>query len=155
MKIFNKIRIVSLSLVCMLSILLAVPVSISAAEAPVNLGSTVNFAVLAGSAITNTGSTTINGTFGGDVGLDPGPGTAITGFPPGTIGGTIHPTDAIAKQAKEDLVIAYDDAARRKVTSNLSGQDLGGKTLKTGVYFFSSSAQLTGTLTVNFLIFSI
>lgn len=116
----------------------------SAAEAPVNLRSTVNFAVLAGSTITNTGSTVISGTFGGDVGLHPG--TSITGFPPGLIGGTTYETDAVALQAKTDLVLAYDDAASRTVTQVLTGTDLGGLTLTAGVYFFSSSAQLTGTL---------
>jgi hypothetical protein len=32
----------------------------------------------------------------------------------------------------------------------LTGQDLGGLTLSPGVYFFASSAQLTGTLTLDF-----
>ena len=34
-------------------------------------------------------------------------------------------------------------------TQILTGQDLGGLTLTPGVYFFASSAQLTGTLTLN------
>jgi hypothetical protein len=34
-------------------------------------------------------------------------------------------------------------------TADLTGQDLGGKTLTSGVYCFSSSAQLTGALTLN------
>ena len=46
---------------------------------------------------------------------------------------------------------AYNILAGQSVTSNLTGQDLGGLTLTPGVYFFSSSAQLTGTLTLDFL----
>ena len=75
------------------------------AQPAVNLGTATSFAVLAGSTITNTGPSTITG----DVGLSPG--TAITGFPPGVVFGTIHATDAVALQAKTDLVIAYNDAA--------------------------------------------
>lgn len=112
----------------------------------VDLGKANNFAVLAGSTITNTGSTIING---GDVGLSPG--TAITGFPPGVVSFpyTIHAADAVALMAKADLTTAYNAAAGLALTKDLTGQDLGGLTLTPGVYFFSSSAQLTGTLTLN------
>jgi len=119
-----------------------------AAEATVDLGSTENFAVLASSTVTNTGSTVISGSAGGNVGLSSG--TSVTGFPPGTISdGAIHIADAVALQAQTDLVVAYNDAAGRTVTSNLTGQDLGGMTLTSGVYKFDSSAQLTGTLTLD------
>ena len=144
MKTLKKLRTASWLLALILTVMTLAPVPSSAAEATVNLGSTVNFAVLAGETITNTGSTTIDGTFGGDIGLDPG--SSITGFPPGTVGGVTHKTDATALQAKNDLVLAYDDAKSRTVTQVLTGTDLGGLTLKTGVYFFASSAQLTGTL---------
>ena len=121
------------------------PVKVLAAEATVNLGSTANFAILAGSTVTNTGSTVISGSAGGNVGLSPG--TAVTGFPPGTISdGTIHASDATAILAMTDLGTAYDDAAGRSVTTNLSGQDLGGMTLTSGVYKFDTAAQLTGEL---------
>ena len=55
------------------------------------------FAVLAGSTVTNTGPSTING----DLGLSPG--TAVTGFPPGTVNGTTQAADAVALEAKADL----------------------------------------------------
>jgi len=115
-------------------------------QAAFTLGTAGNFAVLAGSTATNTGSSVING---GDVGVSPG--TALTGFTPGIIVPpyTIHAGDAVAMQAQNDLSIAYNAAAALTPTQNLTGQDLGGLTLLPGVYFFSSSAQLTGTLTLN------
>ena len=60
---------------------------------PISLGTAGNFAVLAGTTVTNTGPTVING---GDVGVSPG--TAITGFPPGTMTPpyTMHAGDAVA-----------------------------------------------------------
>ncbi|MBJ7600904.1 ice-binding family protein [Candidatus Nephthysia bennettiae] len=123
--------------------LLATPSLALAATQP-NLGTANSFAVLAGSTVTNTGPTVIRG----DLGLSPG--SSVTGFPPGTVvGGTQHVADAVAIQAKNDLVTAYDNAAGQPVTSDLTGLDLGGKTLTPGVYHFSSSAQLTGTLTLD------
>lgn len=115
-----------------------------------SLGTAQNFAVLSGSTVTNTGPTVISGNAAlpGDVGVSPG--TAITGFPPGTLTtGTIHSGDAVAAQAQTDLTTSYNALAGMAPTQNLTGQDLGGLTLTPGVYFFSSSAQLTGTLTLN------
>src|ERR1700736_6530824 len=115
----------------------------SHAQAP-SLLTAGSFGVLAGSTVTNTGSTVING----NVGVSPG--TAITGFPPGLVnGGGIHAADAVALQAQIDNTNAYNVLAGRPITTNLTGQDLGGKTLTAGVYGFNTSAQLTGTLTLN------
>lgn len=105
-----------------------------------------SYAVLAGSTITNTGTTTING----NIGLSPG--TAFTGQGPGAdeivlTGGTIHIADAVAVQAKSDLTSAFNVLMGRPATA-LNG-DLGGRTLTEGVYSFASSAQLTGTLTLD------
>ena len=103
------------------------------------------FGVLAGSTITNTGTTTIDG----NVGLSPG--SAIVGFPPASVTPpyAIYQTDAVATQAKVDLVTLYNLLAARPVSHDLSGQDLGGQTLTAGVYKYDTSAQLTGTLTLD------
>lgn len=115
----------------------------SKASIDVNLGTANNFAVLAGSTVTSTGSTVING----DVGLSPG--SSVTGFTPGIDNGTMHVGDTVAQQAQSDLTTAYNQAAALAPTQVLTGTDLGGLTLTPGVYFFASSAQLTGTLTLN------
>ncbi|MDQ6909695.1 MAG: ice-binding family protein [Actinomycetota bacterium] len=120
------------------------PIAALAATQP-RLGTATNFAVLAGQAITNTGSSTING----DVGLSPNGSSSVTGFPPGTINGGTHYADAVALQAKNDLVTAYNDAANQTPFVDLTGQNLGGKNLIPGTYHFSSSAQLTGPLTLS------
>jgi hypothetical protein len=115
------------------------------AQSAVPLGTAANFAVLAGSTVTNTGSSVIVGSVGVS------PGTSVTGFPPGTVtGGSIHSADATAATAQNDLTTAYNNAAGQAVTQVLTGQDLGTVgTLGPGVYFFATSAQLTGTLTLN------
>ena len=118
------------------------PAAAFAATQP-SLGTALNFAVLAGSTITNTGPTVITG----NLGLDPG--SAVTGFPPGSVTAAEHISDAVALQAKNDLVTGYTDAANSSSTSNLTGNDLGGENLSPGVYTFSSSAQLTGSLTLS------
>src|SRR4051812_6934853 len=114
------------------------------AQTAPSLGSAQSFAVLGGSTVTNTGSSTISG----DLGVSPG--SAVTGFPPGAVvNGTIHAADAVAGAAQTSLTAAYTNLAGQACTQDLTGQDLGGKTLTAGVYCFSSSAQLTGLLVLN------
>lgn len=110
---------------------------------PVDLGSAAAFGVLGGATVTNTGPTIVTG----DLGVSPG--SAVTGFPPGTVTGTIHAGDPVADQAQADALLAYNDAASRAPDANLSGQDLGGQTLAPGVYRFDTSAGLTGVLTLD------
>lgn len=107
--------------------------------------SLASFGVLGGSTVTNTGTTVITG----NVGVSPG--SAITGFPPGVVTPpyAIFRNDAVAAQAQSDLTTAYNVLASRPTTADLTGQDLGGKTLTAGVYNFNSSAALTGTLTLD------
>jgi hypothetical protein len=116
-----------------------------AKAASVSLGTANTFAVLGSSTVTNTGPSIITG----DLGVSPG--SAVTGFPPGIVTppGTIHAADAVALQAQTDNLTAYNYLAGLAPTQVLTGQDLGGLTLTPGVYFFASSAQLTGTLTLN------
>jgi len=123
--------------------LLISPIEILAQVAP-PLGQAASFAVLGGSTVTNTGSTVVDG----DIGVSPG--TAVTGFPPGMIvGGTTHLNDAVAMQAQSDATTAFNNLAGQACDIDLTGQDLGGLTLTPGVYCFSSSAGLTGTLTLD------
>jgi len=112
------------------------------------LGSAQSFAVLGGSTVTNTGATVVSG----DLGVSPG--TAVTGFPPGSVtGGTSHAGDAIATAAQAGAHKAYQDLVAAPCGTNLTGKTLGTSpgavTLSPGVYCFDSSAQLTGTLTLS------
>jgi hypothetical protein len=108
-----------------------------------SLGTSQSFAVLGGSTVTNTGPSVLTG----DLGVSPG--AAITGFPPGTRTGTTHAADAAALQAQNDVTTQYNALNAAACTNNLTGVDLGGLTLTPGVICFASSAQLTGTLTLN------
>ena len=100
---------------------------------------------LAGSTITNTGPSVLTG----DLGLSPG--TSLTGFGLATVNGATHAADAAAAQAKLDLTAAYDAAAALPVPpgNDLTGTDLGSRTLTSGTYRYSSSAQLTGAVTLD------
>lgn len=109
-----------------------------------SLGPAEPFAVLGATTITNVGPTIING----DLGLTPG--TAVTGIPPGTVNGATHINNVAATSAKTSAQTAYTDLAARPCdTVRGAGADLAGLTLTPGVHCFSSSALLTGTLTLN------
>jgi hypothetical protein len=112
--------------------------------APVFLGSAAPFAVLGASTVTNTGPTIING----DLGV--WSGTAVTGFGPGTVNGTIHAADPVAQHAQASLTVAYNDAAGRKTAPiGVNAADLGGQTLAPGLYKSTSTLAITGDLTLD------
>lgn len=115
----------------------------AAAQPTVQLGTAAAFAVLAGSTVTNTGPSVIEGSLGLS------PGTAVTGFPPGLVkDGSTYAANAVALQAKADLTTGYLDAAGRTPFVD-TGADLGGQTLAPGVYRAPSALGLTGTVTLD------
>lgn len=121
------------------------------------LGSAASFAVLGHETVTN-GHSAPNPTTQvyGNLGVTPG--TSVTGFyPDGTVsGGTIHINDGVAQLALADATTAYNTLAGLPIDYNYTGIILGSlgtpgySTLTPGVYYFSSSAQLTGALTLDF-----
>jgi type VI secretion system secreted protein VgrG len=113
-----------------------------AATATVDLATAASYSVLGGQSVSNTGASTL----AADLGVSPG--TAITGFPPGVVGGAVHAADAAASQAQSDLTIAYNDAAGRSSSAAVAG-DLVGRRLLPGVYRSTSTLSLTGTVTLD------
>lgn len=114
-----------------------------AQQATVQVGDTKNFAILAGSTITNTGGTVVYG----DIGLSPG--TSFTGSADVVLDGEIHLTNTDASKAKDALTQAYNDVAGRTPVTIIA-TELGGQTLLPGVYASESGTfEITGTLTLD------
>jgi hypothetical protein len=116
------------------------------------LGTAGQFAVLAGSGITNVGASTISG----DVGSSPtSTETGLASCPAAncvTLTGANHtdpnPNDGTTQGAKSALTTAYDDAAGRSPATVLT--ELGGQTLVAGVYSSASGTfGMTGTLVLD------
>lgn len=99
----------------------------TAGQAPVFLGSAGSFVALAGTTITSTSGSTING----DVGVWPGSTFVDAGA---IVNGTVYLADPIAKQAQGELTTAYNDAAGRTLDVIVYAGELGGKTLAPGLY---------------------
>ena len=111
------------------------------------MGTAQDFAVLGASTVTSAGASAIYG------GLGLYSGTSITGFPPGTVTGTIHTADAVAQQAQSAALTAYNTLAGLPFGYDYTGVILGSTgytVLVPGVYHFATSAQLTGTVILDF-----
>ena len=100
MKRSNRLFIAAL--ISILSLLIIIQVF--AATAP-TLGMVNSFAVLANSAITNTGPSVIIG----DIGISPGTASSVTGFfPAGSYSGVLHAADAVSLQAQSDATTVFN-----------------------------------------------
>lgn len=126
-----------------LAVFIGSPSSVFAQSIP-DLGEAGQFSVLAGSTVTNTGSSIVTGELGVS------PGTAITGFPPGIVRlGQIRSNDSVAAQAVADLLVAYNNLAGQAVTTEQAAAMGMGMVLTPGVYHFTDAADITGSLVLD------
>ena len=143
----------------LLMMTLLTQMTVAAGPTTVPLGTAASFAILAGSAVTNVPTSSIEG----DVGLTPTTGAAITGLTCAEVTGTIYTVDlagplcrdvdaGLLTTAKNALTTGYNNAAGRTPDTTFSGADnqLGGQDLVAGTYRFTgaSTANLIGNLTL-------
>lgn len=113
------------------------------------LGTAQDFAVLAGSGVTNTGTSVLQGYLGTSPtpAITPGAGDIVVNGKSLTGSQDVHAADAVALQAKNDLTKAFN--ALGGLACGGPGT-LSGTTLTPGVYCFASDALLSGLLTLDF-----
>jgi len=142
MKIFNWTLTTAITVVSF--VLLSNLFGLSAAHAATSptLSDSSSYSILAGSTVTNTGTTTVSG----DLGVSPG--SAVTGSP--TVSGTIHLADSNAALAQIDNSSAFDDLDQT-CTTDYSGEGIKDLTLLSplapGVYC-ADAFILTGNLSL-------
>ncbi|MFH1907066.1 MAG: ice-binding family protein [Chloroflexota bacterium] len=136
----------------------------AAGPAPVDLGSTGNFAILAKAGISATGTTSIVG----DIGVSPIAATGITGFglimdssnefsTSSLVTGKVYaadyavPTPAKMTTAVSDMETAYTDAAGRTLpdATELGAGDISGMTLAPGLYKWGTGVLITTGVTLS------
>ncbi|GGL95389.1 hypothetical protein GCM10010840_36820 [Deinococcus aerolatus] len=135
----------------------------AAGPAPVALGTAGDFAILAQSAVSTTGPTSVTG----DLGLSPAAGTYYTGFSDTMdatnsfstspyVTGRLYaanmasPTQVKLTTAVGDMGTAYTDAAGRAnpTATELASGELGGLTLAPGLYKWSSAVLASNDVTL-------
>jgi hypothetical protein len=133
------------------------------AQAPINLGTADNFAILAKSGISTVPASVITG----DIGVSPIDSTAITGFSlvldssnqysrsPQVIGKVYaadyaSPTPANLTTAVGDMETAFTDAAGRTLPdfTELGAGNIGGMTLAPGLYKWGTGVQIPTDVTL-------
>ena len=152
----------ALFLATLMSTLLAAPLAAtaqSAPQAPVQLGSAGTFALLSKTGVTNVYASVING----DVGASPITGAAI-GLTCGEIKtGILYTVNAagplpcsvtaatLLTSAVSDMQTAYTDAAGRVRPdfTELGTGEIGGKTLKAGLYKWGTDVKISTDVTLS------
>ncbi|NQV49011.1 MAG: DUF3494 domain-containing protein [Candidatus Marinimicrobia bacterium] len=153
----RSIRSLSLRIVGAIAVILPLSVALAQPIAPVNLLSMGDFAILAGSLVSNIPTSAVTG----NIGLSPATGGNITGFGPNAVTGTIYTTDAsgpagsvaaasMLTTAQGDLTIAYNEASSRTPVPagtflNPGAGNIGGLTLIAGLYKFTAGLSIIGS----------
>ena len=136
------------------------------AVSPVNLGLAANYVILAGTAITNTGTTAITG----NLGISPGAASDTTGFgwvldstgtfatsdPTSLVTGKFYasdytsPTPTNVGTAVGNMATAFTNAdGLAFCVTELGAGNIGGLTLASGVYYWSSDVIIPTDLTLS------
>lgn len=137
--------------------------AVQAGPAPVLLGTSANYAILAKTAVSTVPASAITG----DVGLSPAATSFLTGFSLTMVGttsatspqvtGTLYgadmspPTSTNLTTAVLDMQTAYTDAAGRPTPDflNLGGGSIGGQTLAAGLYNWGTSVTVPTNVIIN------
>jgi len=134
----------------------------SSTLAAVNLGSSINYLILAKTAITNIATSALTG----DLGLSPAAESYITGFAltdatgystSSQVTGNVYAADMVSPTpinlttAVENMLTAYTDAAGRPTPDflELYTGNLGGKTLLAGLYKWTTSVTIPADLVIS------
>ena len=135
-----KILRINFTLLCILLLF----AQVNFAQAPI-LGRVASFALFTSAgALSNTGASVVNGDIGTNVG-------ALTGFPPGTVIGSIHVADSVTTLAATNLATAYASLGALTCDSTIGATMGNGQILTPKVYCITTLASINGTLTLNAL----